>query len=805
MGNCTNCSLSILFQPRPSTTTRDLDTHLLSPEYTYLACMSNNMSNYSAIPGEGDVAFAPEFTSQNAGYIPLDHDSRHGFSARQELEIERLYTPPRTASPRPITRKPVRNSSTTVSASSRDVTQANMVPLCSDASGDERQNYRHDSGHTPPANERFEESSMNFEGVPPDEESHLDIRDHSVAPIMREHAPGHHNVHGQSGPPPTVQHGHIPPTSHSPSSPVSLSRQKQPRLYRVWLWEIAACVAGLACMASVAGVLVYENGRRLDQWSLHIGQKHLSPTVVVSFIGTLGKSACLFVLAAIISQLKWLHFEERPQRLVDLQLFDDASRGPWGASQLAFVKNRKTLLASCTCVLVLASLLVDPFIQAVFSLPVILTPVQGASPSILTSSVYDPSAWDARNGQCYGGGGVDSVLQAAILSPIWNATRTPSLPCGFERCEWPTITTLGVCSSCVDVTDTVIPNCVGNSTSRYKAVDCNYTVPSSGIQFNAVFGSTGGAAETVPYGTIWNSVAGTEWSSTLGRAVNWYDPTSFNASRTVISNFTSVKFADTINWMTILNMDNSLKSVPQVEQAMECRLELCARTFTTPSYANFSGSPLAGPKTNLITARNGTKIPYVGGSRVLLDLEAAAASPKDQPPPAAGTAPTFQINYCDYDNLGEYLRDLFTTTMSTNGVMASTDDASTGGRQHRRGPAHHAGPGSGLQPDRRPRGAHARHRRQHDRGPAHLAQQHGRAGAGHEQRDLHRHRVALAGASRVPGRRDLACARHRHGPHSGARGGRLEVLELGSVVSRAGRLGQARRGSEGPRRDGEYG
>ncbi|KXH59990.1 hypothetical protein CSAL01_13261 [Colletotrichum salicis] len=107
-------------------------------------------------------------------------------------------------------------------------------------------------------------------------------------------------------------------------------------------------------LASITGVLSYEQGRRLDQWGL--GKGFFSPTVVVSFLGTLAKSACLLALTEIISQLKWLHFQHKPQKLTDLQLFDNASRGPWGAFQLASRRNRKTVLASFASLLVVVSL-----------------------------------------------------------------------------------------------------------------------------------------------------------------------------------------------------------------------------------------------------------------------------------------------------------------------------------------------------------------------------------------------------------------------------------------------------------------
>lgn len=467
-----------------------------------------------------------------------------------------------------------------------------------------------------------------------------------------------------------AEHNHHLSTSTQSRTIMPLHTQKaQPKssfVHRFWLWEVAASALSLACMASIIGVLSYEQGRRLDQWGL--GKGFLSPTVVVSFLGTLAKSACLLVLAEVISQLKWLHYQDRPQKLSDIQLFDNASRGPWGAFKLASIRNRKTLLASFASALVVVSMLVDPFIQSVFRLPVILTPVEGVRPGISQTRVYDPSSLAPRFGQCYGAAYVEPKMQAAILAPIWNTTLAPSLPCTFERCHWPTIHTLGVCSSCENLTHTVVPTCTYNAQQSNRLVDCNYTVPSRGIVFNAVFAKSGSSSTFISDTTVWNSLAGDEWRTTIENAWHFARKPSFIEShRAVISNFTFVKFSNNIDPLDHLHN----RTIPPVSQAMHCRLELCARTFTTPQYANFSAAPLTGFQTPLVTTLNGTTM---NGS-----TSPAFIGLRPDTPGQVTDGPVFQINYCDYHAIGQYLQSLFTTTMSTTGVVGTTNDTGGGG------------------------------------------------------------------------------------------------------------------------------
>ncbi|KAF2875202.1 hypothetical protein BDV95DRAFT_459597, partial [Massariosphaeria phaeospora] len=52
-------------------------------------------------------------------------------------------------------------------------------------------------------------------------------------------------------------------------------------------------------------------------------------SLVVVF-STIVKTALLFLLAECLGQLKWMYFEKRPRTLNNLEIFDGASRGPWG-------------------------------------------------------------------------------------------------------------------------------------------------------------------------------------------------------------------------------------------------------------------------------------------------------------------------------------------------------------------------------------------------------------------------------------------------------------------------------------------
>ncbi|KAI0007463.1 hypothetical protein F4779DRAFT_591789 [Xylariaceae sp. FL0662B] len=96
-----------------------------------------------------------------------------------------------------------------------------------------------------------------------------------------------------------------------------------------WWWEILAMILSIACMCILVVLLTKINNLPLQSWWLPI-----EPNSLVAVLTTVAKTSMMVPAASCISQLKWRHFMVQPRRLVDLQLFDGASRGPWGSGLL---------------------------------------------------------------------------------------------------------------------------------------------------------------------------------------------------------------------------------------------------------------------------------------------------------------------------------------------------------------------------------------------------------------------------------------------------------------------------------------
>lgn len=131
---------------------------------------------------------------------------------------------------------------------------------------------------------------------------------------------------------------------------------------RWWFWEL--CGASLSVAAFCATVIIL---KAYDGHPLPALPDDITLNAIVSVLGTVTKTSLLLVASAAISQFKWLWIHKRSRRLRDLQIFDDASRGPWGA--FAILRHSRLSLVSFGALVVLLLLAFDPFVQQVITTP----------------------------------------------------------------------------------------------------------------------------------------------------------------------------------------------------------------------------------------------------------------------------------------------------------------------------------------------------------------------------------------------------------------------------------------------------
>ena len=116
----------------------------------------------------------------------------------------------------------------------------------------------------------------------------------------------------------------------------------------------------MIALAAITVLLATRKDKDQPDWPSLLNINSLS-----SILTTVFRAALLFPVAEGIGELKWIHFST-PQPLRDIDRWDAASRGPWGALRLALKRPGNLLTLLGTCIIVL-SIAINPFAQQVLN------------------------------------------------------------------------------------------------------------------------------------------------------------------------------------------------------------------------------------------------------------------------------------------------------------------------------------------------------------------------------------------------------------------------------------------------------
>lgn len=216
----------------------------------------------------------------------------------------------------------------------------------------------------------------------------------------------------------------------------------------------------------------------------------------------------------------------------------------------------------------------------------------------------------------------DPLLQQAAISGLYDLVPAAPFACPGSNCTYPTFTSLGISSTCNDVTSQVIQNCIETNVSVYAQV-CNYTLPSN-YQIGAYAGidAHNGFFHTTINTTVNNSMD-SDWNS--------------NDTTTPLVHLGMISFTKD-DLEENMNLDSTWQ---KTVKAYECRYDLSAYT-----YSNW-------------TSTNGTLNP---GEMALSSLNLTGPGPilplnvTDEKFPGNKS---FEVNYYDMNFMAETLSNIF--------------------------------------------------------------------------------------------------------------------------------------------------
>jgi hypothetical protein len=261
------------------------------------------------------------------------------------------------------------------------------------------------------------------------------------------------------------------------------------RIASSWWLEILGSLLVILSFSGLVAILHDYQGKPQPNWPLGF-----SFNTALSVLGALFRAPALFIVAEGVGQLKWLWLSNK-RPLSDLSAYDEATRGPWGATRLLWVARWRDIFAFLGALIIIASLGLDPFTQAVVSYyPCIGSDYHATSSishinSFFSQAVgYNLPTWALL------------AMDASFTDPT---SIKPKFTCTASTCSFlDSYHTVGICSRCVDVSTELHTNCTAGIRGG-----CSYTlsVPYPGnVTVNTTAGYTispavGGKVDDLTY------------------------------------------------------------------------------------------------------------------------------------------------------------------------------------------------------------------------------------------------------------------------------------------------------------------
>lgn len=361
---------------------------------------------------------------------------------------------------------------------------------------------------------------------------------------------------------------------------------------------ILSIVGSMSLTVAIGIVLAHYNNQPVFDWH------GVTLNAIVSLMNTISKAMLAFTLDECLGQAKWIWLSRQRQPLNDLNLIDQASRGPLGCCKILRRPIARSFI-SIGAITIILSTAMDPFFQLAIGKredvtynessnaqvsyakryckgsfdDILATSSKESSIIFLSSDPLTRQLVDAADGNTYTRTKTDADfgMKSAVFSglsqldaSILHQTRHF---CSAGNCTWDTFSSLAVCSACNDLTDRIVTK------------DKGITVPL------AVYLATRNPAAWLTQVTEYQLPNGLRGDgSTLMTAYDTGNSTesiSFAAHDTLIWSMTMMNFTGNYQFEAI---DPSLLKV----SAIECGLWYCVNAYT-PAVQNGNFTEIVRP------------------------------------------------------------------------------------------------------------------------------------------------------------------------------------------------------------------
>ncbi|KAI1266820.1 hypothetical protein F5Y18DRAFT_380515 [Xylariaceae sp. FL1019] len=356
--------------------------------------------------------------------------------------------------------------------------------------------------------------------------------------------------------------GQYEPVAHGAAPPYPASaledKEMHPRFSIFdWWWEFTALLACIGGTVAMVVILAIENDKSLSHWHFVV-----SPNSLISIFSTITKSALMVTVASCLSQLKWVYFDDTTRPLRHFELFEEASRGPWGSAVFSLVVHFRAKLALFGSIVTIVALAFEPFTQQIIAFPTRSIPSEQIADFGVTTA-YDSGLGLLKTLTVFGLP-IESKMQGAIMNGLYDNQAPVKVQCSTGNCTWDAFTTMALSAQCTNVSQDTTTTC-----NRVQASQtCEYITP-AGFNISASSAAGQGGASY----TLFNSSAASKWNRTM----DW-------------ANSTLVEFA-TVNITSHETVTGGTSADYENPHVLECSMKWKARTFHGISVENGTFSP----------------------------------------------------------------------------------------------------------------------------------------------------------------------------------------------------------------------
>ncbi|CAG8931921.1 unnamed protein product [Penicillium salamii] len=244
-----------------------------------------------------------------------------------------------------------------------------------------------------------------------------------------------------------------------------------------WLVELLTSIFALGLLAGIIVIFILMDEAPLSDW-----EKGLSPNAWVAIMTTACAAAFMHGVNAFMGQYKWLYYMKGNHQLADLEIFDEASRGPSGSLKFLYDRLKKHMIlsaASIGALITILQLTFTPFTQQVIQLLPRDVPSAANTASLGYTHYYNASidrSLSRLDNSAIENYPVDPGMQAAIIQGLFGIDLPEPFSCP-GACRWNgSYTSLGFKAECKDVTKATMQaaTCNGSVNSLQQ---CSMTTP----------------------------------------------------------------------------------------------------------------------------------------------------------------------------------------------------------------------------------------------------------------------------------------------------------------------------------------